>query len=60
MEWKTAALDTLADFYVAVSNSERDRIAEGIELLNRQLSVSPFEVGESRDHGLRITNGRCD
>jgi len=28
--WKTAALDTLADFYVAVSNTERDRIAEGI------------------------------
>lgn len=53
--WTARALDLLADYYVAVSPSDRIRMAGGVEALNEQLSTDPFEVGESRSQGFRVT-----
>ncbi len=52
--WKTAALDHLADLYVAADPADRDRMAVGVEQLNAQLAADPLAVGESRAGGFRI------
>ncbi len=52
--WRDSALDKLADLYVATSEDERDRMARGIESLNRRLADDPLNVGESRDGTFRI------
>ena len=52
--WKTVALDHLADVYVSLSVADRNRMANGIEGLNRRLADEPLEVGESRFSGIRI------
>ena len=52
--WKTAALDHLADLYVAVSTEDRSRLSGGVESFNRQLEQDPSSIGESRTGGLRI------
>jgi hypothetical protein len=52
--WLTLVLDELAQLYVTVSSQERDRIAIGIEALNRQLATDPYAIGESRDGDQRV------
>ena len=52
--WKSTALDRLADIYVASSDTVRQRMAGGVENLNRQLEQDPLDVGESRHSGYRV------
>ena len=52
--WRRSLLDHLADLYVAADVSERERMARGVEGLNRRLSREPYEVGESRGGRFRI------
>ena len=52
--WTEYALDTLAEFYVSMTVSERATVAGAIESLNRQLSWKADQVGESRDGWKRI------
>lgn len=49
-----SALDKLAEIYVAAEPAERERIATGVEALNRRLALAPLEVGESRGGSLRL------
>jgi hypothetical protein len=51
--WKTAALDHLADLYVAAE--EKDRMADGVEALNARLADDPLAEGEARSSGFRLT-----
>ena len=53
VEWEEAALDRLADFYVAVTSEMREVIAAGIERINVQLARDPHELGEDRGPGRR-------
>ncbi|MBA4191694.1 MAG: hypothetical protein C0467_27255 [Planctomycetaceae bacterium] len=52
--WLEATLDKLADIYITLDVSQRDRVAAGIELFNQQLATDPLEVGESRVGGFRV------
>ncbi len=52
--WKSSALDRLADLYVASPDAARQRMAGGVEHLNRQLAQDPLDVGESRHGGYRV------
>lgn len=53
--WRPAALDQLSDIYVGrLKPDERDRLAAGVEQLNRDLARDPFEVGESREGPVRV------
>ena len=52
--WKSTVLDRLADFYVASSDAARQRMARGVENLNRRLAQDPLDVGESRHGGYRV------
>ena len=52
--WFRGVLEELADIYVSVSRQERDRMAAGLEAFNGRLARDPFDVGESRDDGLRL------
>lgn len=52
--WRTAALDALADLYVAATPAERARMA-AIDALNARLRTDPLAEGESRSGGYRIT-----
>ncbi|HKB05969.1 MAG TPA: hypothetical protein VKD90_27490 [Gemmataceae bacterium] len=53
--WSYAALDDLADFYVAADLQERARMAAGVEALNARLRSDPLAEGESRDGTFRVT-----
>ena len=53
--WLDAILDKLADLYVAAGPDERQRMADGVDALNRRLAARPLDEGESRDGSLRIT-----
>jgi hypothetical protein len=52
--WRDSLLDHLADLYVTADVPERERIARGVQGLNRRLKDEPYEVGESRDDRFRI------
>jgi hypothetical protein len=52
--WFEATLDRLADFYVAVTPEQRQRMAAGIDALNASLRLNPMEVGESRADDFRV------
>lgn len=52
--WLEAALDQLAEIYVAADSSERDRIASGVEAFNARLASAPLDEGESRMGGYRV------
>lgn len=52
--WRRSLLDHLADLYVAATVPERERMARGVEGLNRQLASEPHEVGEARGDRFRI------
>jgi len=52
--WLEATLDKLADIYITLDVSQRDRVAAGIEVFNQQLATDPLEVGESRVGGFRV------
>jgi hypothetical protein len=43
--WRVEMLDALAALYVAATPDERDRMAAGVEALNRRLADSPFDAG---------------
>lgn len=53
--WSDPALDDFADLYVAATPTERERMANGVEALNRRLAIRPAEEGESREEDVRIT-----
>jgi plasmid stabilization system protein ParE len=52
--WLEAALDKLADIYVAADAAERERMAAGVEGFNAQIAADPLDVGESRVGGYRV------
>ncbi len=52
--WREELLDELADLYVTATAEERERMARGVQGLNRRLKDGPMEVGESRDGAVRI------
>lgn len=52
--WRRSLLDHLADLYVAADVPERERMARGVEGLNRRLKSEPHEVGEARGDRFRI------
>ena len=52
--WKDAALDELADVYVAADPADRARMAAGVEALNTRLAADPLDEGESRGGTRRI------
>ena len=52
--WTTELLDRLAIIYVAFPLADQDRIANGVEHLNRRLAQDPLDVGESRSHAERV------
>jgi hypothetical protein len=53
--WRTETLDRLAELYVAAAPADRDRMAAGVDALNRRLAEHPLGEGESRDGSIRIT-----
>ena len=52
--WLDAALDDLADLYVAADPANRERMAAGLVRLNRRLADHPQEEGESREGSYRL------
>jgi hypothetical protein len=52
--WANAALDELADVYVAATAEERIRIAAGVDALNTRLASDPLNEGEARTGKYRI------
>lgn len=52
--WHADILDALAEFYVQADTADQDRMAGGVEALNRQLADDPHSVGESREGEIRI------
>jgi hypothetical protein len=54
VKWNNYALDTLADIYVAASQSDKFAIGQTVEFINRQLADDPAELGESRSGGRRL------
>lgn len=52
--WLDAALDKLADLYVAANPMDHDRMAAGVDALNRRLARRPLDEGESRGGELRV------
>jgi hypothetical protein len=52
--WRDAALDELADAWVAADPSTRDEIERVVKGLNRRLGNDPLQVGESRFGGYRV------
>lgn len=53
--WSDPALDDFADLYIAATPADRERMANGVEALNRRLATRPTEEGESREEDVRIT-----
>jgi hypothetical protein len=53
--WLFAALEELADIYVAATAEERTRMATAIEALNARLAADPLHEGESRVGESRVT-----
>lgn len=53
--WAIPILDRLSDLYVAADPAERERMASGVEALNRRLAMNPTEEGESREGDQRVT-----
>ena len=53
--WLDNALDDVADFYVTADLPTQARVSDALEALNRRLAKNPFDEGESRDGGERIT-----
>ena len=53
--WDEAALEELADIWVAVAQTERERIEEAILRLNEKLKRAPQTEGESRSGNVRVT-----
>lgn len=52
--WHADILDALAGFYVEADTADRDRMAGGVDALNRRLADDPHAVGESRESEIRI------
>lgn len=52
-EWDEAALDALADIWVAVTPDERDVVEAAVQSVNRLLRDDPL-VGESRTGRIRV------
>jgi plasmid stabilization system protein ParE len=52
--WTNAALDELADIWVAATPALRDRIEAAVLRLGNQLASDPTAVGESRDGNRRV------
>jgi len=47
--WLDSVLDKLAEIYVNADTAERNRMAVGIDTLNRLLSDRPLEMGSFSD-----------
>jgi len=54
VEWTPAALDDLANFYVALSLAEQDDISRTVLRVNAELSLYPETLGESREENCRV------
>jgi hypothetical protein len=52
--WRDAALDALADAFVAADLLMRGRIERAVTRLNKQLAADPEDIGESRGGKRRI------
>ena len=52
-EWSDAALDALADIWVAATTADRDEIERAVREINRELADDPANKGESRVGGTR-------
>jgi plasmid stabilization system protein ParE len=53
--WRIAALEDLADLYVALSPADRQHLERDVHRLNLRLSQDPLNVGESREPPVRVT-----
>ena len=53
--WSQNVLVELPDAFIGAELAEQDRMASGIEALNRRLQLEPAEEGESRWNGFRVT-----
>lgn len=54
VEWTPAALDDLAEFYVALPLAEQDDVARTVLRVNAELSLHPETLGESREENCRV------
>ena len=54
VHWSKTALDELTELWLAADSSQRERITSVIESTDRQLSIDPLAVGESREQGRRV------
>jgi hypothetical protein len=52
--WRDAALDQLADEYVAADLVTREAIDKAVQRLNAALAADPTDVGESRPGRRRV------
>jgi hypothetical protein len=48
VEWTDAALDRLADLFVAADPAVREAIEQSVIGINNKLAVDPWDLGESR------------
>lgn len=55
VSWDEAALEELADLWVAVSREEREQMEAAIVRLNDRLKLDPNNEGESRSGSVRVT-----
>jgi hypothetical protein len=51
--WSNAALDALADIWVAATSTDRNEIERAVHEINRELADDPANKGESRSGSAR-------
>ena len=54
VKWRQSALDELTRIWLNSGSSDRQAITDASHVLEKQLSVNPEDVGESRPDGRRI------
>lgn len=54
VEWLHGALNELAEVWTKMPSSERKAITAAADAIDKQLSINPLQVGESRSDDLRI------
>ena len=52
--WLDVAMDRLANMYIELDLTAQGRLADEIEKFNRQLSLDPLSIGESREDNTRV------
>jgi hypothetical protein len=55
VRWERRALDALANFWTQADSSLRQAITTASHAVDQRLKSDPYNEGESRSHGRRIT-----